>query len=95
MAATKNGALKLEDGRKLKLVGVQEAAAIVNVERSRFARWLTPLRKWRKGGRRGEMPKLAIPMPLADLACGPVWLEDDMKRFAKSFASRRHAGAPE
>lgn len=92
--ASRNGTLKLEDGRKLELVGVWEAHEIVGVERSRFARWLAPRRKWIEGGRKGAPPELAIPTPLADLRSGPVWLKSDIVKFAREFAERRStAGA--
>lgn len=94
--ASKNGVLKLADGRKLELVGVYEAAEIVGVERSRFARWLKPIRDWRRGGRKGAMPAPLgnVPKPIADLACGPVWIKADMEQFAKSFQRRRHQPTP-
>jgi hypothetical protein len=99
--ASRNGVLKLPDGRRVEvgnepwLVGVWEAAEIVGVERSRFARWLKPLRRWRDAGREGPMPDPLgnVPKPVADLACGPIWLRPDMEEFAENFARRRHQAA--
>ncbi len=100
--ASKNGKKKLGGPELVEairsaggIVGVMEAAEIVGVERSRFARWLTPLRKWRRppNNRQGPMPELPIPQPIDDLACGPVWLRSEMEEFAATFSRRRHQAA--
>jgi hypothetical protein len=78
--------LKLADGRNVELVGVYEAAQIIGVERWRFARWLSPLRKWRNAGCEGPPPRLTIPQPVADLGCGPIWVRSDIEAFAQNFA---------
>lgn len=58
------------------LVGVREAAEILGVERPRINRW--------RGS--GVMPE-----PIQELACGPIWLQQDVEDLRDRKAAERNS----
>ena len=52
---------------KLELVGLAEVAAMAGVSRQRVYLWMK---------RSKDMPQ-----PVARLACGPIWLKDEIRKW--------------
>ena len=69
----------MSDERKVmnvELVGSAEAAEILGVEGPRVNRW-------RKSG--------VMPVPVAELRCGPIWLREDVEALAQHRAEKKEA----
>lgn len=67
------------------LVGTAEAAAILGVERPRIGRWRALDASRIEQG----LPPAKLPLPIQELAAGPVWLRSQIEAMREATDSRR------
>ena len=63
----------------MNIVGCAEAAGLLGIGKTNFSH----LRRKREG------VDPAFPLPVIELACGPIWLHGDMVAFAAAYNARR------